>query len=221
MTYDDFMKRLAVSLFSIFWVYGVYSMLSRPESRFDGFLTVIVILSVATSLAITKAGRKKVTLYEYGKWILGGFGTWMFFMLLTPRESPVQGTIAAIGAIGIMVTIIITVARHRLRVERDGYQIEAHGAGGDGIVVYVEEGKRLVLLYSREKDTVFVPSDSKWKQIMPQWSHNRKNEIVARIKQRYGKRLIGKAIGYEESDLDDCMAAQAPTEQPVSGCLKS
>ncbi len=215
MTYDDFMKRLAVSLSSVFWIYGVYSMLARTESRFDGFLTVVVILSVIASLAITKLGRKKVSLYDYGKWILAGFGTWVFFRLLTSYESRVQGVIAAIGAISIVVIIIVATARRKLREEKEGYRVDSYGGPDGGIVVYHEEDKSLILLYSREKDTVYIPSDSKWKQIMPEWSRERKDEIVARIKQRHGKRLIGKPIAYEESDSDECMAAQVNTEKSL------
>ena len=213
MTRDDFMKRLAVSLFSVFWIYGIYSMLTRTEARFDGFLTIVVILAVVAIVAITKLGRKKVSLYDCGKWILGGFGTWIVFRRLTSYESHLQGGVAAIGAISIMVVIVVATARQRWRDEKEGYRVDASGGAEGAIVVYHEENRSVSLLYSREKDTVFVPSDSKWKQIMPEWARERKDEIVARIMQRHGKRLIGKPIAYEESDSNECMAVQVITEE--------
>ena len=84
--------------------------------------------------------------------------------------------------------------------------VESYSGPDGGIVVYIEGEKRLVLLYSREKDVVFVPADSKWKQVMPEWARDRKNEIVARVKQRHGKRVMGNPIGYEETDLDEWTA---------------
>jgi hypothetical protein len=205
MTYDDFMKRLAVSLFSVFWVYGVYSMLTRPESRFDGFLTIVVILSVVASLAITKLGCRKVSLYDYGKWILAGFGAWMVFRGLTSYESRVEGAVAAIAAVAIVVAIIIALARRKWRDEREGFSVYSYGGPDGGVVVYREADRSLNLIYSQRRDTVFIPSDPKWKQVMPEWSRERKGEIIARIKQRHGKRLIGKPIVYEESDADEDM----------------
>jgi len=206
MSYDDFMKRLAVALFSVFWGFGAYSMLTRPERRIDGVLLVIVILSVFASLVGTKLGRKQISLYDYGRWVLGGFGTWLVFGFAIAGESTVQGVLATIAAIGIVVWIIIAVSRNRWRDEREGFRVESYSGPDGGIVVYIEGEKRLVLLYSREKDVVFVPADSKWKQVMPEWARDRKNEIVARVKQRHGKRVMGNPIGYEETDLDEWTA---------------
>src|SRR5690349_8765650 len=152
MSYDDFMKRLAVALFSVFWGFGAYSMLTRPERRIDGVLLVIVILSVFASLVGTKLGRKQISLYDYGRWVLGGFGTWLVFGFAIAGESTVQGVLATIAAIGIVVWIIIAVSRNRWRDEREGFYVESCGGPEGGIVVYVEGEKCLVLLYSREKD---------------------------------------------------------------------
>lgn len=188
-------------------------MLTRPESRFDGFLTIAVILSVVVSLAITKLGRKKVSLYDYGKWILAGFGAWMVFRGLTSYESRVEATVAAFAAVAIVVATIIALARRKWRDEREGFSVEADGGPDWGVVVYREEDRSLSLIYSPGKDTVFIPSDSKWTQIMPEWSHGRKDEIVARMKQRHGKRWVGKSIVYEESDADEDMPVHVGTEK--------
>ena len=63
-----------------------------------------------------------------------------------------------------------------------------------------EGGRVLELYFDRTKNTIYVPSDAKWNEIMPSWATDRKAEIVSRIKQHVGKRWIGKSWRYEESD---------------------
>jgi len=50
-----------------------------------------------------------------------------------------------------------------------------------------EGGRVLELYFDRIKNTIYVPSDAKWNEIMPSWATDRKAEIMSRIKQHVGK----------------------------------
>ena len=110
---------------------------------------------------------------------------------------------------GILALIITTlVIRERVRRTREGYYVQTHGGAEDGYVLYNEDGKTLRLYFSRPKDTIYVPSDLKWKEIMPSWARERKVEIMGRIRKHVGKRLIGQGWTYEESDKAETLIAQ-------------
>jgi hypothetical protein len=108
----------------------------------------------------------------------------------------------------ITLVIMIFVIRERLRRKREGYYVHTYGGAEDGYVSYDEDGKTLRLYFSRSKDTIYVPSDVKWKEIMPDWARDRKLEIMGRIRKHVGKRLIGRGWTYEESDKAQMLMSQ-------------
>jgi len=115
------------------------------------------------------------------------------------------GSGAALLAAIAFVSVIIFggVMKEKWRRRREGYYAYTSGGGQEGVLIYNEGGKILQLYFSRLKDTIYIPTDPKWREIMPDWARERKDEIVSRIKKRIGKRLIGKGWTYEESDRDD------------------
>jgi len=90
--------------------------------------------------------------------------------------------------------------REQRRRNREGYYVYRRGGAEGGILFYNEEGRILQFYFDRSTDTIYIPSDATWREVMPIWAHNRKQQIVSRLKQRFGKRLIGKSWTYEESD---------------------
>lgn len=90
--------------------------------------------------------------------------------------------------------------REKRRRSREGYHVYRRGGAEDGIVFYDEEGRILQFYFDRQADTIYIPSDTKWEEIMPAWAHDHKQQIVSRLKQHFGKRLIGKGWTYEETD---------------------
>jgi hypothetical protein len=112
------------------------------------------------------------------------------------------------GSVVLTLIILTFVIRERVRRKREGYYVQTHGGAEDGYVLYNEDGKTLRLYFSRSKDTIYVPSDVKWKEIMPNWARERKLQIMGRIKKHVGKRLIGRAWTYEESDKKERLMTQ-------------
>src|SRR5690242_3637560 len=100
---------------------------------------------------------------------------------------------ALLAAIAFLSLVIFGgLMREKWRRRREGYYAYTSGGGQEGVLIYNEGGKILQLYFSRLKDTIYIPTDPKWKEVMPDWARERKDEIVSRIKKRVGKRLIGK-----------------------------
>jgi hypothetical protein len=97
-------------------------------------------------------------------------------------------------------TIIVAVVRERLRRKKEGYYIYKRGDGRGGVLIYNEGQQSLKLYFNRLEDTIYIPSQDRWREIMPVWARERREEIVSKIKKRVGKRLIGKSWTYEETD---------------------
>jgi hypothetical protein len=112
------------------------------------------------------------------------------------------------GAVFLALIILTFIIRERVRRKKEGYYVQTHGGAEDGYVLYNEDGKALRLYFSRPKDTIYVPSDVKWKEIMPSWARERKVEIMARIRKHVGKRWIGQPWIYEESDKKETLMTQ-------------
>ena len=115
-----------------------------------------------------------------------------------------------LSAIAILVgTIVIALLRETMRRKREGYYVYKRGGADDGTLVYNEQGKILQLYFDRTNDTIYVPSDFKWKEMMPEWAKERKDEILSRIQKQIGKRLIGKSWTYEGTDRREHLIQQA------------
>lgn len=92
--------------------------------------------------------------------------------------------------------------REKIRRKREGYYVYKRGGAEDGILFYSEQGRELQFYFDRRTDTIYIPSDAKWRQTMPGWAHDHKQQVVDRIKQCVGKRLIGKSWSYQETNND-------------------
>ena len=98
--------------------------------------------------------------------------------------------------------ILYSNLRERVRRKRDGYHVYKRGGAEDGILFYADRGRELQFYFDRRTDTIYIPSDTKWRQTMPAWAQDHKQQIVDRIKLCVGKRVIGKSWRYEDTNND-------------------
>jgi hypothetical protein len=105
-----------------------------------------------------------------------------------------------VGLGGVCVIIFIGSLKEKWRRKKEGYWVYKKGGADDGVLFYNERGQILRLYFSRGRDISYVPSDAKWKEIMPSWAKERKVQIISRVKQLIGKRIIGKNWTYEDTD---------------------
>jgi len=103
---------------------------------------------------------------------------------------------------GLGAFILYSNVRERIRRKKDGYYIYKRGGAEDGILFYTEQGRELQFYFDRRKNTIYIPADGKWRETMPAWAHDYKGQIVDRIKECVGERLIGKSWKYEETNND-------------------
>ena len=108
----------------------------------------------------------------------------------------------------ILLIIVIVIGRNRLRRRRGGFHVYKRGGGEDGVLIYKEGEKSLQIYFNRLEDIIYIPSAGMWKEIMPDWARERRDEILARIRERVGKRLIGKSWKFEETDSSEKLIAQ-------------
>ena len=107
------------------------------------------------------------------------------------------------------IIVVAALVRQQLARKKRGYYIDKSGGAEDGFIVYHEGGKSVKLYFDRAQDTIYVPSDAKWKETMPEWAKEKKHEIIARIKKQIGTRLIGKSWRYEETDREETILPQS------------
>lgn len=84
--------------------------------------------------------------------------------------------------------------------KRQGFAVYKRGGTEGGVLFYTENGRNLQFYFDRRLDTIYIPSEKMWREVMPTWAHDRKQEIVDRVKICVGRRIIGKSWTYEESD---------------------
>jgi hypothetical protein len=141
----------------------------------------------------------------------------LFFLLILLTSVKAVSYLTQLGwetplfAWGLPILALIAVyciIKEWVRRTREGYYVKTYGGADDGYVLYYEGDNLLKLFFSRRTDTIFFPSDVKWKEIMPGWAKERKVEIMGRIRKRVGKRLIGKDWTYEESDKEETLLSQ-------------
>jgi hypothetical protein len=108
----------------------------------------------------------------------------------------------------ILLIIVIAIARSRLRRRKEGFHVYKRGGGEDGVLIYEEGEKSLQVYFNRLEDIIYIPSAGMWNEIMPDWARERRDEILVRIKERVGKRLIGKSWKFEETDSPQKLIAQ-------------
>lgn len=140
---------------------------------------------------------------------------WALFALIAITSYLYKSTnlilMAGLGALTL--GVVIATVKEKLRRKKEGFYIYRRGGAESGVLFYDERGRILQLYFSRIKDTVYIPSDLKWKEIMPSWARERKDEIVSRIKKRIGKRLVGKSWTYAQSDLEEHVICQKEEQE--------
>jgi len=115
-------------------------------------------------------------------------------------------------AILALLVVIASVGWERRRREKEGYFVDTGGGGEDGSVTYNEAGRTLELYFTRSQYLIYVPTDTKWRDIMPSWARDRKNEIMSRIRLQVGQGWFGRSWSYswsyEETDKTDMLMSQ-------------
>ena len=108
----------------------------------------------------------------------------------------------------ILLMIAVAIARERLRRRKEGFYVYKRGGGEDGVLIYKEGENSLQIYFNRLEDIIYIPSAGMWKEVMPDWARERREEILTRIKERVGRRLIGKSWEFEETDSSEKLIAQ-------------
>jgi hypothetical protein len=108
----------------------------------------------------------------------------------------------------VLLMIVIAIAKQRLRSRKEGFHVQKRGGAEDGVLLYKEGEKSLQIYFNRLEDIIYIPSASMWKEVMPDWARERRDEILARIKKRVGRRLIGRSWEFEETDSPQKLISQ-------------
>jgi hypothetical protein len=89
------------------------------------------------------------------------------------------------GAIGF--TLLAILIGERIRRVIEGYYTYMRGGAEDGDLVYTEGSNTLRLYFKRRAHTIYVPSNVRWREVMPDWAKEKKDLIMKRIKGQVGK----------------------------------
>lgn len=82
---------------------------------------------------------------------------------------------------------IVILVGERIRRIIEGHYTYIRGGADDGDLVYVERNHELRFYFKRRSHVIFVPSNAVWNAVMPEWSKDKKDLILSRIKQQIGK----------------------------------
>ena len=92
-----------------------------------------------------------------------------------------------LGAAFLAAVIVVTpLIREWLRRKREGFYVNTKGNADGGEVIYHEDGKSLTFYFDRGARRIYIPSNRKWEEGMPEWARARKVEIVERVRKRMG-----------------------------------
>ena len=144
----------------------------------------------------------KIVKYFLIFWLFGSLVAVVLYIFEPENRSGLYATVF------IVFVIAFFIGKEKLRRQKEGYYVYTRGGAEDGVVVYDEGGKTLNLYFDRREDTIYVPSDAKWQELMPEWAKGKKVLIVDRVRSRIGRRLIGKNWNYKESDNQDHLINQ-------------
>jgi hypothetical protein len=87
----------------------------------------------------------------------------------------------------LLIVILMVLIKEWLRRKREGFYVNTKGNADGGDVIYYEGEKSLTFYFDRIAYTVYVPSNRKWEEDMPEWARVRKSEIIERIRTRLGQ----------------------------------
>jgi hypothetical protein len=113
-------------------------------------------------------------------WVLLG-AIILIINLLRPENRFVLG-----AALLVAVALATPLIREWLRRKREGFYVHTKGNADGGDVIYHEDGKALTFYFVRGARTIYVPSNRKWEEGMPEWAKGRRVEIVERVRKRMG-----------------------------------
>ena len=104
-----------------------------------------------------------------------------FIYLLKPGNEYVLGTVLCLVTGGAFLFI-----KEKLRRRRDGFYIETKGNADGGDMIYHEAENALTFYFDRRERMIYIPSDQKWDDHMPDWARTRRAEILENIRQKRG-----------------------------------
>jgi hypothetical protein len=96
-----------------------------------------------------------------------------------------ESVLAGVFIAGLVV--LMPLVKEYLRRKKDGFYIRTRGNADGGDLTYHENGELLTFYFDRVSRIIYVPSDSKWEEVMPEWARARKVDIVEKIIGRMGK----------------------------------
>ncbi len=96
-------------------------------------------------------------------------------------------TMITLAVVGILILVITTFIKEWLRRKTEKYYVRTKGNADGGDVIYHEDHESLTFYFDRVAQIIYVPSDRKWEEQMPEWARARKTDIVERIKIRMGE----------------------------------
>jgi len=105
------------------------------------------------------------------------------------------------GGALIIFIISVVVITERLRRRLEGYYVYMSGGSEDGDLVYREGSGSVRLYFKRRSHTIYVPTDGKWLEVMPDWAKQNKNSIMERVKSQIGKHWSFEATEERERIL--------------------
>lgn len=128
----------------------------------------------------------------------------VFGIIILSRGLPMwPDRLIFLGLVLIVLTIFVALIGERIRRVIEGYYTYMSGGAEDGDLVYKERGKTLRLYFKRGTHTIYVPSDTKWIEVMPDWAKEQKGSIMQRIRGQVGRHWM-----FEDTENRDRILTQ-------------
>jgi len=108
------------------------------------------------------------------------------------------------GGSVVIFIIIVTVFFERIRRLIEGYYTYMSGGVEDGDLIYKEGSRTLRFYFKRRSHTIYIPTDKKWLEVMPEWAKQKRAPVVERVKSQ-----IGKHWSVEDTEEPERILSQA------------
>ena len=139
------------------------------------------------------------------KTIKNGFliaGVLVIVVLSLGLPSMAERTVLGGGAV-IVFIVIVSLGGEYIRRFLEGYYTYMSGNAEEGELDY-KDGKNTIRLYFRRRPRViYVPTNVKWVELMPDWAKEEKKFIMDRIKAQ-----VGKHWNFQETEDEEQILAQ-------------
>lgn len=109
----------------------------------------------------------------------------------------------AVVLVGVICIILVLFIKEQIRRAIQGYYVYMRGGVQDGDARYNESGKEIRFYFTRKDRTIYIPTSTKWNEIMPEWAKPKRDEIVARLRKR-----ISKTWKFKEADQQEHLRSQ-------------